>query len=96
MSSSSSVEREIDEYQDISSGSEGSEDSVDSSSCNDSSDEHYSFGFPGIPLKEFQELQRRVASGSGASSSRQPSSPDRKSTRLNSSHLTASRMPSSA
>ena len=59
MSSSSSIEREIDEYQDISSGSEGSEDnvdSVDSSSCNDSSNEHYSSGVPGIPLKEFQEL----------------------------------------
>ena len=78
MSSSSSIEREIDEYQDVSSGSEGSEvsvDSVDSSSCSDSSDEHYSSGVPGIPLEEFQELQRRVASGSGASSSRQPSSP---------------------
>ena len=78
MSSSSNIEREIDEYQDVSSGSEGSEDSVnsvDSSSCSDSSDEHYSTGVPGIPLEEFQELQRRMASGSGASSSRQPSSP---------------------
>ena len=78
MSSSSSIEREIDEYQDVSFGSEGSEDSVDSvnsSSCNDSSDEHYSSGVPGIPLQEFQELRRRMASGSGASSSRQPSSP---------------------
>ena len=75
MSSSSSIEREIDEYQDISSGSEGSEDSVVSSSCSDSLDEHYSSRVPGIPLEEFQELQRRMASGSGASSSRQPSSP---------------------
>ena len=75
MSLSSSIEREINEYQDVSSGSEGSEDSVDSLSCNDSSDEHYSSGVPGIPLKEFQELQRRMASGFGASSSRQPSSP---------------------
>ena len=50
MSSSSSIEREIDEYQDVSSGSEGSEDSVDSSSCSDSSDKHYSSGVPGIPL----------------------------------------------
>ena len=75
MSSSSSIEREINEYQDISSGSKGSEDSVDSSSCNDSSNEHCSSGVLGIPLKEFQELQRRMASGSGASSSRQPSSP---------------------
>ena len=74
MSSSSSIEREIDEYQDVSSRSESSEDSVDSSSCSDSSDEHYSSGVPRIPLEEFQELQRRMASGSGASSSRQPSS----------------------
>ena len=44
-------------------------------SCNDSSDEHHSSGVPGIPLGEFQELQRRMASGSGASSSRQPPSP---------------------
>ena len=44
-------------------------------SCNDSSDEHYSSGVPGIPLGEFQELQRRMASGSGASSSKQPPSP---------------------
>ena len=70
MSSSSSLEREIDDYQD---GSE-SEGSVDSSSCSDSSDEHYSSGVPGIPLEEFQELQRRMASEAGASSSRQPSS----------------------
>ena len=53
MSSSSSLEREIDEYQDGSSGSEGSEGSVDSSSCSDSSDEHYSSGVPGITLEEF-------------------------------------------
>ena len=50
MSSSSSIEREIDEYQDGFSGSEGSEESsVDSSSCSDSSDEHYSSRVPGIP-----------------------------------------------
>jgi len=72
MSSTSSLEREIDDYQDGSSESEGS---VDSSSCSDSSDEHYSSGVPGIPLEEFQEQRRRAASGSGASSSRQPSSP---------------------
>ena len=65
MSSSSSIEREIDEYQDVSSGSEGSEDSVDSSSCSNSSDDHYSSGVLGIPLEEFQELQRRMAAGSG-------------------------------
>ena len=71
MSSSSSLEREIDEYQDGSSRSEGSEESsVDSLSYSDSSNEHYSSGVPGIPLEEFQELQRRMASGSGASSSR--------------------------
>ena len=76
MSSSSSLEKEIDEYQDGSSGSKGSEESsVDSSYCSDSSDEHYSSGVPGIPLEEFQELQRRMASGFGASSSKQPSSP---------------------
>ena len=53
MSSSSSIEMEIDEYQDVSSGSEGSVNSVDSSSCSDSSDEHYSSTVPGIPLEEF-------------------------------------------
>ena len=62
MSSSSSLEREIDEYQDGSSESEGT---VDSSSCSDSSDEHYSSGVPSIPLEEFQEQRRRAASGSG-------------------------------
>ena len=72
MSSSSSLEKEIDEYQDDSSGNESSEGST---SCNDSSDEHYSSRVPSIPLEEFQELQRRMASGSGASSSRQPPSP---------------------
>ena len=72
MSSSSSLEKEIDEYQDDSSRSEGS---VGSSSCSDSSDEHYSSEVPSIPLEEFQELQRRMASRSGASSSRQPPSP---------------------
>ena len=76
MSSSSSLEKEIDEYQDDSFGSEGSdESSVGSSSCSDSSNEHYSSRFPGIPLEEFQELQRRMASGSKASLSRQPLSP---------------------
>ena len=75
-SSSSSLEKEIDEYQDISSRSEGSYKSSESSvASSDSSDEHYSSGIPGIPLEEFQELQRRKASRSGASSSRQPPSP---------------------
>ena len=50
MSSSSSLEKEIDEYQDDSSGSEGR---VGSSSCSDSSDEHYSSEVPSIPLEEF-------------------------------------------
>ena len=89
MSSSSGLEREIDEYQDDTSDSG---ESRESSTSYDSSDEHYSSGVPGIPLGEFQELQRRMASGSGANSSRQ----DRKSTRLNSSHERTSRMPSSA
>ena len=76
MSSSSSLEKEIDEYQDDSSRSEGSdESSVGSSSCSDSLDEHYLSGVPDIPLEEFQELQRRMASRSGANSSRQPPSP---------------------
>ena len=71
MSSSSSLKKEIDEYQDDTSGSESSgESSEGSMSCNDSSDEHYLSGVAGIPLGEFQELQRRMASGSGASSSR--------------------------
>ena len=42
MSSSSSLEKEIDEYQDDSSRNESSEGST---SCNDSSDEHYSSGY---------------------------------------------------
>ena len=75
MSSSSSLEKEIDEYQDNTSGSVSSgESSEGSTSYNDSSDEHYSSGVPGISLGEFQELQRRIASKSGTSSSRQPPS----------------------
>ena len=73
MSSSSSIEREIDEYQDVSSGSYESDEGSTSSSS--SSDEEYSSGVPGIPLEEFQEMQRRMASGTGASSSRAPPSP---------------------
>ena len=69
MSSFSSLEKEIDEYQDDTS------DSSEGSTSYNSSDEHYSSGVPGIPLGEFQELQRRMASGSGASSSKQPPSP---------------------
>ena len=70
-SSSSSLEKEIDEYQYVSSRSEGSyESSKGSTASSESSDEHYSSGVLGIPLEEFQELQCRVASGSGASSSK--------------------------
>ena len=58
--SSSSLEREIDEYQDVSSGSGGSyesgEGSTSSSSSSSSSNEHYSSRVPGIPLEEFQEM----------------------------------------
>ena len=76
MSSSSSLEREKDEYQDDFSGSKGSDESSKGSTAySDSLDEHYSSGVPGIPFKEFQELQHRMASRSGASSSRQPPSP---------------------
>ena len=63
--SNSSLEREIDEYQDVSFGSEGSYKSSESSTASsESSDEHYSSGVPGIPLEEFEELQRRKASAS--------------------------------
>ena len=75
MSLSSSLEREIDKYQYDTSGSESSGESSEGSTSYNSSDEYYSFGVPGIPLVEFQELQRRMASGSGASSSKQPPSP---------------------
>ena len=55
--SSGSTEREIDEYQDVSSRSGGSyesssEGSFSSSSDSSSLDKHYSSGFPGFPLKE--------------------------------------------
>ena len=76
--SSSSLEREIDEYQDVSSGSGGSYESGEGStsgSGSSSSDEHYSSGVPGFSLEEFQEMQCRTASGTGASSSRRPPSP---------------------
>ena len=75
-SSSSSLEKEIDEYQDIYSGSEGNyESSENSTTSSNSSNEHYSSRVLGIPLEEFQELQHRMASGSEVSSSKQPSSP---------------------
>ena len=76
-SSSSSPERAIDEYQDVSFGNGGSYKSGEggTSSSSSSSNEHYSSGVPSIPLEEFQEMQRRMASGVGASSSRKPPSP---------------------
>ena len=53
-SSSSSLKKEIDEYQEVSSGSEGSYKGSESSAASgNSSDEYYSFGVPGIPLEEF-------------------------------------------
>ena len=71
---SSSTEKEIGEYQDVSSGSyESGEGSTSYSSS--SSDEDYSSGVPGIPLEEFQKMQRRMAFGVGTSSSREPPSP---------------------
>ena len=77
-SSSSSLEKAIDKYQDVSSGSGGSYESGEGSTSNSSSsssDKHYSSRVPGFPLEEFQEMQRRMASRVGASSSRRPSSP---------------------
>ena len=76
--SSSSLEREIDEYQDVSSGNGGSYKSGEGSisgSVSSSSNEHYSSGVLGFSLEEFQEMQRRTASGTGASLSRRPPSP---------------------
>ena len=78
-SSNSSLEKEIDEYQDVSFGSEGSYESSESSTASsESSDKHYLSGVPGIPLEEFRELQCRKASTFGASSSKQPPSPQDK------------------
>ena len=78
--SSSDQERKIDEYQDVFPGSSGS--SYESSECStgyssdsSSSDKHYSSRVPGTPLKEFQEMQRRMTSGAEASSSRRSPSP---------------------
>ena len=68
--SSSSLEKEIDEYQDVSSESGGSYESGEGStsgSSSSSSEEHYSSGVPGFSLKEFQEIQCRTASGTRAS-----------------------------
>ena len=75
--SSNSLERAIAEYRDVSSGSGGSYESGEGStlSSGSPSDEHYSSGVPGILLEEFQEMKRRMASGVGTSSSREPPSP---------------------
>ena len=75
-SSSTSLGREIDKYQDVSSGSGGSYKSGKSSTSSSSStlDEHYLSKVPGVLLEEFQEMQHRMASGAGTSSSREPPS----------------------
>ena len=76
--SSSSLEKEIDEYQDDSSGSGGSYESGEGSTSGSSgsfSNEHYSSRVLGFSLEEFQKIQRRTASGTRASSSRRPPSP---------------------
>ena len=53
-SSNSSLEKEIDKYQDVSSRSEGSYESSESSTTSSESlDKHYSSRVPGIPLEEF-------------------------------------------
>ena len=48
---------------------ESSEVSTRYSSDSSSSNEHYQFGVLGFPLKEFQEMQRRMAFRAKASSS---------------------------
>ena len=79
--SSGSTEREIDEYQDESPGSDSSYESSSESERNTSSSdsspqvEYYSSRVLGFPLKEFQEMQCRTASGAKASSSRRSRSP---------------------
>ena len=61
-SSSTSLGREINEYQDVSSRSGGSYESGKSSTSSSSStlDEHYLSKVPGILLEEFQEMQHRM------------------------------------
>ena len=77
--SSGSTKREINEYQDESSGSDNSYESSSksntSSSDSSSQDEYYSSRVPGFPLKEFQEMQHMMASRAEASSSRRSRSP---------------------
>ena len=57
-SSSSSLERAIDEYQDVSSRSGGSYENGEgnTSTSGSSSNEHYSSRIPSIPIEEFQEM----------------------------------------
>ena len=76
-SSSSSLGREIDEYQGVSFGIGGSYESGkgSTSSSSSTSNAHYSSAVPSIPLEEFQEMQCRMASGVGTSLSRELSSP---------------------
>ena len=64
----------------MSSGSGGtykssSKGSYRSSSDSRSMDEHYLSKVPSFPLKDFQEMQRRMASGAEASSSKKSPSP---------------------
>ena len=78
--SSGSTKREIDEHQDVSSRSGGSYESsskgsFSSSSGSSSMDKHYLSEVPSFPLKDFQEMQRRMASGAEASSSKKSPSP---------------------
>ena len=64
-SSSNSVDKAIDEYHDSTSYSGSS--SSSSSSNGNNTDEEYTSGVPGVPLKVFQEyLRMMVASGSRA------------------------------
>ena len=78
--SSGSTEREINKYQDESRGSDSSYESSSksntSSSDSSSHDKYYSSGVLGFPLKEFQEMQRRMASRAESSSSRMSRSPN--------------------
>ena len=64
-SSSNSVDKAIDKYHDFTSYSGSSSNS--NSSNGNNTDEEYTSGVPGVPLKVFQEyLRMMVASGSRA------------------------------
>jgi len=78
--SSSSLEREIDEYQDVSSRNggnsyESSKGGIIYSSDSSSLDEYYLSRVLGFPLKDFQEMQRRMTFEVEASLSRRSLSP---------------------